>query len=1088
MLKKLLKYIFGDKQKKDVARLKPIVDEVNRIAEEYKSLSNQEVSFKTAEFRRLLHVPTRIGTAANGEMLLPFQAEEFALNHPDVKKAAFTTTRRDMFPSSLVAFIILKEGTKNPKDVAEQLRTGMGRLSPGYVPSKVFVVDEHPTFVEEGRTEIDYHQLQRVAEDDSMADYAETTWKELVAGLKPEEPAVTLNDILPDAFAAVKEASRRMCGQKWSAGGIEVAWNMVPFDVQIMGGIALVQQSVAEMGTGEGKTLTAISPLYFYALMAKGSHLVTVNDYLAKRDSEWNGPIFNFLGMGVSCIDKTEPHSLDRRVAYMADVTYGTNNEFGFDYLRDNMATDARSLVQRPLFFGIVDETDSVLIDEARTPLIIAGPVDRETHQYDRILPSIRDLVQKQNHLVNKLIKEAEDLLEKDNNSYEAGIKILQVYKGAPKHTRYMKLRQNPDAARLQDRAELDFMREKKIVQLESELYYVVDEKHRSVDMTEKGRVTLSPTKPETFVLIDIVDEFAKIDQKGLDHDAREKMRAEKMLEHDKRAEELHTINKLLEAYSLKAKDIDYVVEDNKVVIVDEYTGRKLSGRRWSDGLHQAVEAKEGVSIEKETQTLATVTVQNYFRMYKHLAGMTGTAETEAGEFMTTYKMDVVVVPPNKPTGRQDLDDVIFKTKREKYAAVLDEIERLQKLGLPVLVGTTSVQVSETLSRMLRGRKLEHEVLNAKNHLREAQIIQDAGKAGAITIATNMAGRGTDIKLGEGVDQDKKEEDGTLWPGGLQIIGTERHDSRRIDRQLRGRSGRQGDPGSSRFFLSLEDDLIMWFGGERIQRVMAFLGMKDGEAITHSRVTGAIEKAQKKVEMINQERRRRTLQFDNVLNEQRRTIYGIRRSLIIKDNIRDTMLSLFADAITNEFEAEYMVEKSLGDSDFDGFFEWVQKIIATEDLSSMKGKKNYDSVEAVVEDAMDFVVKAYDLKVELISERVATQLARQITLRTIDTNWIDHLLAIDDLREGVFLRSYGQRDPLLEYTRDATLMFKDLMLEVHKQSFDRFFRAQISLEGDQPANRVSRVVYAKPEVVETSQGMAEQARKQAPEGAGAPAE
>ena len=405
-----------------------------------------------------------------------------------------------------------------------------------------------------------------------------------------------------------------------------------------------------------------------------------------------------------------------------------------------------------------------------------------------------------------------------------------------------------------------------------------------------------------------------------------------------------------------------------------------------------------------------------------------------------------------------------------------------------MLVGTTSVQVSETLSRMLRGRKLEHEVLNAKNHLREAQIIQDAGKAGAITIATNMAGRGTDIKLGEGVDQDKKEEDGTQWPGGLQIIGTERHDSRRIDRQLRGRSGRQGDPGSSRFFLSLEDDLIMWFGGERIQRVMAFLGMKDGEAITHSRVTGAIEKAQKKVEMINQERRRRTLQFDNVLNEQRRTIYGIRRSLIIKDNIRDTMLSLFADAITNEFEAEYMVEKSLGDSDFDGFFEWVQKIIATEDLSSMKGKKNYESVEAVVEDAMDFVVKAYDLKVELITERVATQLARQITLRTIDTNWIDHLLAIDDLREGVFLRSYGQRDPLLEYTRDATLMFKDLMLEVHKQSFDRFFRAQISLEGDQPANRVSRVVYAKPEVVETSQGMAEQARQQAPEGAGAPAE
>lgn len=1079
MLKNLLKFLFGDKNKKDQARLRPLVEEMVRIAEEYKALSDDEIKGKTQEFRRLLHVPTRLALV-NDKVAVMIGAEEFAQGHPDIAQAVFTPTRRDMHNGSLVAFLKPKEGAKVTQDLAEQIKGGMSRVAPHYVPSKIFVIDEFPTTIgQDGRVEIDHHTLQRIAEDPAMADWAHTTWKDLSSRLKPEEPAVALVDLLPDAFAAVKEACRRMCGKKWTAGGIEIEWNMVPFDVQLMGGIALVQQSVSEMATGEGKTLTAISPLYYYGLMGKGSHLVTVNDYLAKRDSEWNGPIFNFLGMVAACIDKSEPHSPERRLAYLADVTYGTNNEFGFDYLRDNMATDRRQLVQRPLFFGIVDEADSVLIDEARTPLIIAGPVDRETHQYDRVLPIIRELVNKQTYLCNKLMKEAEDLFAKDPESYEGGIKMLQVYKGAPKHTRYMKMRQDGNAAKMQDRAELDYMREKKMVELESELYYVVDEKHRQVDLTEKGRVTLSPNNPETFVLIDIVDEFAKIDQLGLSPEEREKARAQKLREHDERAEQLHTINKLLEAYSLKAKDVDYVVEENKVVIVDEYTGRKLAGRRWSDGLHQAVEAKEGVTIEKETQTLATVTVQNYFRMYKHLAGMTGTAETEAAEFMNTYKMDVVVVPANKPTGRRDLDDVIFKTKREKYAAVLDEVERLNKLGLPILVGTTSVAVSETLSRMLRGRKLEHEVLNAKNHLREAQIVLQAGKKGAITIATNMAGRGTDIKLGEGVAASVKDE-GEDWPGGLQIIGTERHDSRRIDRQLRGRSGRQGDPGSSRFFLSLEDDLIMWFGGERIQRIMSFLGMKEGEAITHPRVTSAIERAQKKVELINQERRKRTLEFDNVLNEQRRTIYGIRRSLILEDDLRDTLLSLFADALTNEFEAEYGDAKSMGDADIAGFVEWVQRILATEDMSSMKGR-GYDTIEDLVDEAMKHVVSAFDTKVAMLTPPVATQLGRVIALRTIDTNWIDHLLAIDDLREGVFLRSYGQRDPLLEYTKDATLMFKDLMLEVHKQVFDRFFRAQLSSESAMPSNRVSKVMYAKPQVMEQSQAMSQAAQQQAAE-------
>ncbi|MDX2175951.1 MAG: preprotein translocase subunit SecA [Candidatus Sumerlaeia bacterium] len=1077
MIKSILRFFLGDKQKRDQARLKPVMDEINRIAAEYQQLTDEQVADKTHEFRKLLHVTIRT-TARFGQLVLLDDAGLYLRNHPDVEEAVFVSSRRDHRPGKLFVFVVPKATGKPGEDLAMQIQGGMGRPGPGFVPDHIVFLDRIPRTDPERRKSVDYHTLTRVAEELALDKWSSHAWAELSGKLKPEEPAVELKDLLPDAFAAVKESCRRMCGKKWMAGGNEVTWNMVPFDVQLMGGVALTQQGISEMGTGEGKTLTAIGPLYYHALAGRGSHLVTVNDYLSKRDSEWNGPIFEFLGMRVDCIDKSEPHSPPRRAAYLADVTYGTNNEFGFDYLRDNMATEAQQLVQRDYFFAIVDEADSALIDEARTPLIISGPVDREVKEYDRMTPAVRDLVNRQTTLVNGFVKEAEELFEKEETKYEAGVRMLQTYKGAPKHTRYGKLRQTEGILKWQEKAELDYLAQKKMVELESDLFYVVDEKQRQVDLTEKGRQALSPNSPEMFVMMDLVDEFAKIDKLGLDEEAREKARAEVIRLHDQRAERIHVIQQLLTAYALKQKDVDYVVEEGKVVIVDEFTGRKMVGRRWSDGLHQAVEAKEGLQVQSESQTLATVTIQNYFRMYQHLAGMTGTAETEAAEFMHTYKMDVIVIPPNKATGRKDLQDVVYKTKREKYAAVIEEVRRMNALGLPVLVGTTSVQTSETLSRMFRSAKLEHEVLNAKNHLREAHIVAQAGQPGAITIATNMAGRGTDIKLGAGVAEPRKEADGTEWPGGLQIIGTERHEARRIDRQLRGRSGRQGDPGTSRFFLSLEDDLILWFGGNKIQNLMGMMGMEEGEAITHPWLTSSIERAQKKVEQINHERRKRTLEFDNVLNEQRKTVYGLRRDLILEENVRDVMLGIFADTIENEFLDKFADAKNMGEADMKGFADWLQKSVALADFSAMRGR-NYDKVEKVVDDAMDLVVQAFDTKYAALGPQVGDQLCRYIAIRTLDTNWIDHLLAIDDLREAVFLRGYGQRDPLLEYTRDATMLFKSLMLEVHKQVLERFFRAQVELaESETAGARVQRAVAAKPQVQSVSEAMAAQAAAQ----------
>jgi preprotein translocase subunit SecA len=920
-----------------------------------------------------------------------------------------------------------------------------------------------------------YEQYQQLSDDELKGKTRE--FKDRLA--KGE----TLDDLLLEAFAVVKETCRRHLGKKWVAAGNEITWDMVPFDVQLAGAIILHRGSISEMATGEGKTLVATMPLYLNALAGGGVHLVTVNDYLAQRDREWMGPIYEFLGLTVGCIlMNMEP--AERRKEYACDITYGTNNEFGFDYLRDNMTISEEGLVQRGHYYAIVDEVDNVLIDEARTPLIISGPVDRSTQRYDRMQPRVAELVQKQNLLVNRLLSEAQELLEQDGKEYEAGIKMLQAQKGGPKNKRFMKLRSEPSNQRLIDRVEMDFMRDKRIPELEEDLFYVVDEKGHTIDLTEKGRQALSPDHPEMFVLPDLVEEVAKIEARtDIEIHQKEKFKESVRTEHEVRAEELHNISQLLRAYSLFEKDVDYVIQDNKVIIVDEFTGRLMPGRRYSDGLHQALEAKEHVQIERETQTLATITLQNYFRMYEKLAGMTGTAETEAQEFHHTYKMDVTVVPTNRPVRRVDHNDVVYRTRREKYNAIIDEIARLHEMSLPVLVGTVSVEVSETLSRMLRRKGISHSVLNAKYHAKEAEIIREAGKAGSVTIATNMAGRGTDIKLGPGVvkcprcciecdldcdttaeckgvkTRDQYRDCLKECPCGLQIVGTERHEARRIDRQLRGRSGRQGDPGASRFFLSLEDDLMRLFGSDRISGVMARLGMKEGEEIQHPMITRAIGRAQKKIEEINFERRKRTLEYDNVMNKQREAIYSLRREVLLSKDLKDVILDITYDALVNEFPTYGDRERSPQDWDVRGFIDWIRRNIPYQDFSDINadGCASFDDFITLV---MKRIKQAYEMKARLIGDELMLQLGRLVVLRTIDTDWQDHLLAIDELREGVHLRAYAQLDPLVEYQREATRLFNEMMYNTNKEILERFFRTQIVTE-DERARGAREMQYRK---------------------------
>ncbi len=855
-----------------------------------------------------------------------------------------------------------------------------------------------------------------------------------------EAETAKLDEFLPEAFAIVKETCRRLMGESWRIVGQEITWEMIPYDVQLVGAIALHQGKVAEMKTGEGKTLAATMPLYLNALAGRGAHLITVNDYLAQRDAEWMGEIYKRLGLSVGYILNSMDNEA-RQAAYNCDITYGTNNEFGFDYLRDNMALSADEKVQRDHFYAIVDEVDSVLIDEARTPLIISGAVDAPTDTTSRDLkPLVQTLVKKQQTLVTKLVQSAEKLLEEEKDD-EAGLKLLQATRGMPKHKRLLKVFQEKGMQTLTQSIESAYMRDKKLHEVDEDLYFSIDEKSHVIDITDMGREALAPDNPEMFVIPDLGEMLLDIDENdSLDTSEKQQEKEQAHQLHAERSSKIHTISQLLRAFSLYEKDIEYVVQDGQVLIVDEFTGRILPGRRYSDGLHQAIEAKENVEIKRETQTLATITIQNYFRMFDKLSGMTGTAETEAEELGSIYNLDVMVIPPNEDIIRDDRDDLVYKTKREKYNAVIDEISNAHSSGQPTLVGTISVEASELLSRMLKRRGIPHNVLNAKQHKSEAEIVTRAGQPGAVTIATNMAGRGTDIKLGSGVKES----------GGLHILGTERHESRRIDDQLRGRSGRQGDPGSSRFYLSLEDDLMRLFNSERVASIMDKMGVEDGEVITHKMVTRAIGNAQKKVEQRNFGIRKHLLEYDDVMNQQRQVVYDLRNQALQGENLRETVLNLISDFIDDEFETQ----------DFDNPRDWdwehlkhIFSSVLMVDVNTDEippENENELNIDEIHQYIMDKAVSMYQARETIIPEDVMRNFERFVILRSIDEKWKDHLYGMDQLREGINLRAYGQKNPLLEYKSEGFQIFREMISSTSKITLQRLFRTQIQGVEQQP--------------------------------------
>lgn len=926
-----------------------------------------------------------------------------------------------------------------------------------------------------------------------------------------------LEDILPEAFAVVKETARRWAQNghltvtardfdrelatskdgitidgekaiwhnKWTAAGADVEWVMVHYDVQLMGGAVLHRGNIAEMQTGEGKTLVATLPVYLNALSGKGVHVVTVNDYLAKRDSEWMGPLYQFHGLSVDCIDKHQPNSPSRRKAYLADITFGTNNEFGFDYLRDNMASAVEDLVQRKHHYAIVDEVDSVLIDDARTPLIISGPTPKgDQHEFYELKPRVERVVEAQRKYVNQALADAKRLLAvisspADANTdmksalEEGGKALLRAYRGLPKNKALIKFLSEPGVRAHLQKVENQYMAEqgKHMKKIDAELFFVIDEKNNTVELTEKGIDLISGNDDRNFFIMpDISTEITALQKQGLPTDQFAVQKDALIRDYSIKSERIHSVTQLLKAYTLFEKEVEYVIMEGKIKIVDEQTGRIMEGRRYSDGLHQAIEAKENVTVEAATQTYATITLQNYFRMYHKLSGMTGTAETEAKEFWDIYKLDVVVIPTNKPISRKDQNDLVYKTAREKYAAVIEEVGKLVQEGRPVLVGTTTVEISELLSRMLKMKNIPHQVLNAKYHQREAEIVAEAGKPGAVTIATNMAGRGTDIKLGEGVRE----------RGGLAIIGTERHDSRRVDRQLRGRAGRQGDPGSSQFFVSLEDDLMRKFGSERIARVMDRLGLKEGEVIQHSMVSKSIERAQKKVEENNFGMRKRLLEYDDVMNAQRKAIYKKRRNALFGERLDVDISNMFYDVVESivashqgrpfeEFDLECM--RVLG----------IQSPVTSEQFASLRSSD-------VIEDVYDAVMNHYAQKNQRIASAVwpqvkhvyetmkqfkniqfevsdgtkgtyivveleeayntegasiAKAIEKNLVLGMIDNEWKEHLREMDDLRTSVQQAVYEQKDPLLIYKLESFELFKNMLGRLSAETVEFLVKAQI---------------------------------------------
>ncbi|MDD4373659.1 MAG: preprotein translocase subunit SecA [Bacteroidales bacterium] len=929
-----------------------------------------------------------------------------------------------------------------------------------------------------------------------------------------EKTEAVLTEILPDAFSVMKETARRfkeneivevtasemdrelaskyahieIKGDKalyrnsWVAGGNTITWDMVHYDVQLIGGIVLHQGKIAEMATGEGKTLVATLPVYLNALAGKGVHLVTVNDYLAKRDSEWMGALYEFLGLTVDCIDKHEPNSVSRRKAYLADITYGTNNEFGFDYLRDNMTGNPDELVQRKHHYTIVDEVDSVLIDDARTPLIISGPTPRGEHQeFDALKPDVVKLFNAQKALVSSILAEAKKILQsgaKDADTKKGGDLLFRAYRGLPKNHALIKFLSEEGMRSLMQKTESFYLQEqaKNMHLIDDELFFVIDEKHNSVDLTEKGidLLTASYNDPEFFILPDIGATIADLQKLQLKEDELLERKGEMIRNFTLKSERLHTVHQLLKAYTLFEKDVEYVIMDNKVKIVDEQTGRIMEGRRYSDGLHQAIEAKENVKIEAATQTYATITLQNYFRMYSKLAGMTGTAETEAGELWDIYKLDVVVIPTNKPIARDDRQDLVYKTKREKFNAVIDEIESLVKARRPVLVGTTSVETSELLARMLQRKGIAHNVLNAKLHAKEAQIVKEAGQAGTVTIATNMAGRGTDIKLGPGVKE----------AGGLAIIGTERHESRRVDRQLRGRAGRQGDPGSSQFFVSLEDDLMRMFGSGRIAGLMDRLGLKEGEVIQHSMITKSIERAQRKVEENNFGIRKRLLEYDDVMNAQREVIYKKRRHALFGERLSVDISNMMYDLVeqivadnqeSRDFEnfnlnliSQLGIESPVNEEQFYALkveeitaqiFELAavryrekNKRIGEKTMPVIKDvyerQTQYENIAIPITDGKKGMQVVVNLKkaVENGPREVSLSIEKSITLGLIDDSWKEHLRELDDLKQSVQNATYEQKDPLLIYKFESFELFKTMVQKINREVISFLMRADIPVQ------------------------------------------
>ncbi len=924
-----------------------------------------------------------------------------------------------------------------------------------------------------------------------------------------------LNEILPEAFSVVKAAAKYFCehetvevnatdldrelaskyehvtiqGDKayyknsWMAGGNMVTWDMVHYNCQIIGGIVLHQGKIAEMATGEGKTLVATLPVYLNALAGKGVHVVTVNDYLAKRDSEWMGAMYEFLGLTVDCIDKHEPNSAARRRAYNCDITYGTNNEFGFDYLRDNMTGNPDELVQRKHHYAIVDEVDSVLIDDARTPLIISGPTPRgDQQEFDELKPDVVKLFEAQKRYVTTILAEAKRILNDPNATEDekrhGADQLFRAYRGLPKNNALIKFLSEEGMKSLMQKTEGFYMqnRNENMHIIDDELYFVIDEKLNTVTLTDKGSEQLAQAynDPAFFIIPDVGSEIAELEHSNLTNDEKVLRKAELMRNFAEKSERLHTVQQLLKAYTLFEKDVDYVIIDNKVKIVDEQTGRIMEGRRWSDGLHQAVEAKENVKVEAATQTYATITLQNYFRMYHKLAGMTGTAETEAGEFWDIYKLDVVVIPTNRPIARIDQEDMIYKTKREKYNAVIDEIQALVKAGRPVLVGTTSVEVSELLSRMLTRKGIPHNVLNAKLHFKEAQIVKEAGQAGTVTIATNMAGRGTDIKLGPGVKE----------AGGLAIIGTERHESRRVDRQLRGRSGRQGDPGSSQFYVSLEDNLMRMFGSERIAGIMDRMGLQEGEVIQHPMITKQIEKAQKKVEENHFGVRKHLLEYDDVMNAQREVIYKKRHHALFGERLSidiNNMMFDFGEKLIDEFqdakdyeglkiellssmgidvpfseeEFDHMKTKDLADKLFDAALEHYRdkaRIIGEKTLPVIKKvyetQSQFENIAIPITDGTRGMNVIVNLKkaVENGAREVNLCIEKSITLGLIDNAWKEHLRELDDLKESVQNATYEQKDPLVIYKLESFNLFKAMLEKINEDVISFLMRADIPMQ------------------------------------------